>query len=52
VITGIAVSNPAEGMAVGLLCLFCLPAGNGLFDKLTTRSEESIRGVCLIVCDL
>ena len=46
-IAGIAVSNPVEGMDVRLLCLFV----SGLCDELITRSEDSYRVACLIVCD-
>jgi len=41
-------SNPAKEMDVRLLCLLCC-IGSGLFDGLTTRSEEYYH-VCVCVC--
>jgi hypothetical protein len=44
-VAGIAVSNPAVGTDVGLLCLYVvLPCvGRGPCDGLITRPEESYR---------
>jgi hypothetical protein len=44
-VTGIACSNPAEGMDVRLLCLYVVLSfvGRVLCDGLITRSEESYR---------
>jgi hypothetical protein len=46
-IGGNTVSNPAEGMAVRLLCLLCV--GRGLCYELITRSDELYR-VCMSNC--
>jgi hypothetical protein len=59
-----AGSNPAE--AVGFLrvnknpqhvgmfvcCDCCVLSGRGLCDELITRSQESYRQWCVVVCDL
>jgi hypothetical protein len=44
-VAGIAVSNPARGMDVCLLCLYVVLScvGRGLCDGLITRPEESCR---------
>jgi len=47
-IVDIAGSNPVEGKDVGLFVLVCC-VGNGLCDKLITRSEKSHR-VCVCIC--
>jgi len=39
-ITGIAGSNPADGVKVFIMCVACC-AGSGLSDEVITRSEES-----------
>ena len=44
-IDGIAGSNPAEGIDIGLLCV----VGSGLCDVLISLSEETY-GVCVCVC--
>jgi len=49
-LAGFAVSNPAGGMDVCLLCRVL--SGRGLCDELITRSEESYRLWCVVVCDL
>ena len=33
-------------------CDFCMLSGRGLYDKLITRTEESYRLWCVVVCDL
>jgi len=33
-------------------CECCVLSGRGLCDELTTRSEESYRLRCVVVCDL
>jgi hypothetical protein len=44
-VAGIAVSNPAEGMDVCLLCLYVVLScvGRGLYDGLITCPEEPYR---------
>jgi hypothetical protein len=51
-VAGVAVSNPAEGMDVCLLCVYVVLSciGRGLCDGLITRPEESYR-VSNCVCD-
>jgi hypothetical protein len=41
-------SNPAGGMDVFLLCVL---SGRGLCDGLITRTDESYRLWCVVVCD-
>ena len=43
-------SNPAGGMDV--CCECCVLSGRGLCDGLITRTEESYRLWCVVVCDL
>jgi hypothetical protein len=52
-IAGIAGSNPAEEVDVGLLCLFsvCVSVGSGLCDGAITLSEKPCL-VCMSVYDL
>jgi len=45
-------SNPTGGMDVSLLCFLCVLLGSGLCDEIITRSEESCRLWCVVVCDL
>ena len=40
-LTGIAGSNPDEGMDVCPLCVLCVLLYRGLCDRLITRSEET-----------
>jgi hypothetical protein len=51
-VAGVAVSNPARGMDVCLLCLYVVLSfvGRGLCDGLITRLEESYR-VSNCMCD-
>ena len=50
IVTGIAGSNPAEGMAVRPLCLLC-SVSSVLCDGLIPPSEESYRAcVCVSSC--
>jgi hypothetical protein len=50
-VTGIAGSNPVDGMDVCLLCYYVVlsSVGRVLCDDLITRPEESY--LCLFVCD-
>jgi hypothetical protein len=50
-VSGVAVSNPARGMDVCLLCLYVVLSRvcRGICDGLITRPEESYRvSVCVI----
>jgi hypothetical protein len=49
-LAGIAGSNPA-GAWMSVVSVVCL-SGRSLCDGLITRSEESYRLWCVIVCDL
>ena len=51
-LAGIAGSNPAEGKDGCLLRVLCVLSGRGLCDGLISRSEESYRLWCVLVCDL
>jgi hypothetical protein len=46
----IVVSNSAGGMDVCREC--CVLSGRGLCDEVITRTEESYRLWCVVVCDL
>jgi len=43
-------SNPTGGMDVCREC--CVLSGRGLCDEVITRSEESYRLWCIVVCNL
>ena len=45
-------SNPAGGMDVYLWRVLCELTGRGLCDELITRSEETYRLWCVVVCDV
>jgi hypothetical protein len=53
-IAGTAASNPADGMNVASVMFVVCCVGSGLWDELTTHSEEFYRlcaYVCVCVCD-